>query len=285
MNEFHINNKILHAAIWGGTECYQMHGYVNADTNNMGRALIEYFTSRYFNIHRLPGYEPYYLGGPDYAFRKTAGKLSEVEFEDAYSEFVKLYLFTQDELRKSGIIVDGKVKLVRSLRPFEIKEVLPQILNKNEFIEYPANIITSYAHDVAPFGYFSWMSVIRDVPVESIVMYFDCLYHPNSTCAYRSHGGENEVLVVEKSIFGYTRLPAKDFIIYNNTIPSDELAKAKMVQPQYKRITHNNRVESISNESLMKAEIGFKPCEGNWLIKTLIKREVKKTEELLRCCY
>ena len=60
MEEYRVKSNLLHAAIWGGTGCYQWGGYTSADNGKYGRALIEYFAARLFSIYRIPGYEPYY---------------------------------------------------------------------------------------------------------------------------------------------------------------------------------------------------------------------------------
>ncbi len=279
MNEFHISSPLLHAAIWGGTECKQwIGGYTNADNENYGRALIEYFTCRLFGIHRAPGYQPYYAGGYGFSERLRFGEISEEEYEAAYKEFEELYRFTQKELLTSELVVDGKVKLNRSLRKFETEEILPQLINKEDFIEFPANVITSYADDGRLFDYGRWMSIVRDVPVELVVVHFDCLFHPSNTCASSMHGGESEVWVLEKNIFGYSRLEANCFKI--SAIPESDMEEAK------KRINKgffkHCKVAEYSKGSLLSSQVekGFLPCEGNWIIRKLIEREKNKNEKI-----
>lgn len=166
MKEFEIKSPLLHAAIFGSLECYQINGYLNADAGDYGRALIEYFAARRFGIHRITGFEPHYLKGSAFGFQSRFGDLSEEEFEDAYKEFCDLYDFTQNELKNSNKVVDGKVKVNRSLRSYETEEIVPQILRGEKMIEFPVNILTSYAHDGVPNCYGSWMSLYREVPVE-----------------------------------------------------------------------------------------------------------------------
>ena len=66
MKEFHLKNELLLQAFWGGYMCKNnclkhCQGYFNADAGNYGRGFIEYCIARNFNIHRVPGYEQYYL--------------------------------------------------------------------------------------------------------------------------------------------------------------------------------------------------------------------------------
>jgi hypothetical protein len=263
---------LLHAALFGGTECHQWSGYINADTGSYGRALIEYFTAMKFGIHRIPGFEPHYLKGPVFGFWKKFGVLSEEEFDEAYREFCYVYEFTQSELKNSGKVVNGKVKLNRSLRSFETEEIVPQILRGEQMIEFPANIITSYAHDGIVNCYGSWMSLFREVPVENIVMYNDCLTYPNEFCDfYKQHGGESEVWVVEKDIFGYIKVPVDCFVYFS--IPEAEQEKA-----HERNIQDHSSVAPVREGSLIKSSLPVEvlPCESNWLLTRLIKRELDK---------
>ncbi len=278
MNEYHISSPLLQAAIWGGTECNQwIGGYTNGDRGYYGRALVEYFACRLFGIHRAPGYEPPYVAGFGFSDRVRFGKISEEEFEKAYEEFEELYYFTQKELLASGCVSNGKVKLNRSLKSYETDEILPQLLNKNAIIEFPANIITSYAYDGRLFDYGSWMSIVREVPVELIVLHFDCLYHPPYTCASSMHGGEYEVWVLEKNIFGYTRQEANCFKIKAIPVMDKEKAEKRIKEGPFMRRT----VADYKEGSLLSSQIeeGFLPCQGNWIIRKLIELEKTKNEE------
>ena len=99
-----------------------------------------------------------------------------------------LYKFTQKELLKSSLVIDGKIKLVRSLRPYEIDYVTPQLINQdNSIISLPVNIINSYAQDGALFGYGSNISVVREIEIKKILMYYECLNHPNNVCDCMTH--------------------------------------------------------------------------------------------------
>ncbi len=276
MKEFEIKSPLLHAAIFGDLDCYHMNGYLNVDEGNYGRALIEYFSARRFGIHRIPGFEPHYLKGWVFGFQRKFGDLSEEEFEGAYQEFCDLYDFTQSELKNSGKVVNGKVRLNRSLRKFETEEIIPQLLNGQKMIEFPANIITSYAHDGKRDCYGSWMSLFREVPVKQIVMYNECLSYPSEFCDYyKQHGGESEVWVLETDIFGYTKLPAESFVY--SSIPEkerDEAIEKRKLNP-YKNVAWNRE------GSLIMSSMPYiiPPCKKTKRIERLIKREIDKDIE------
>lgn len=54
------------------------------------------------------------------------GNLKEADIDAACAEIDLLYHFVQKELKKSTYVKNGKIKLVRSLRPFEIEAVTPE---------------------------------------------------------------------------------------------------------------------------------------------------------------
>lgn len=274
MEEYRVKSNLLHAAIWGGTGCYQWGGYTSADNGKYGRALIEYFAARLFSIYRIPGYEPYYAYESQFGHMCKFGQISKEEFDEAYRDFEELYNFTQKELRKQGLVINGKVTLNRSLRRFETEVILPQLLNDEKYIEYPANIVTSYAHDGKLYEYNSWMSIIREVPVELIIMYNTCLYHPSNVCAYQIHGGESEVWVVEKNVFGYTKLPKECFRY--GCVPKKDMVDARNKQDEFSY----NKVAKCKRGSLCSSTLyPVLPCKRNWLINALVSRQAKKIEK------
>lgn len=217
MKEFHLTNELLLQAFWGGYICknnYLTHcqGYFNADTGDYGRGFIEYCIARIFNIHRVPGYEQYYIkDGTTMKMFHEYGTLNEADIDAACAEIKLLYQFVQEELKKSSYVKNGKIRLVRSLRRYEIEIATTQLRDNNSTITLPVNIITSYAHDGKLYGYGSNMSIIREVPVEKIVMFDECLFHPENVCANNIHGGEYEVWVVEDNMFGKLELDRECF--------------------------------------------------------------------------
>ena len=273
MNEFHLTSELLLQAFWGGFMCKNnclthCHGYFNSDEGNYGRGFIEYCVARIFGIHRVPGHEQFYIkNGVNYTMRSEYGVLNEADINTACEEMEKLYLFVQAELKESSYVKNGKVKLVRSLRPFEIEAVTPQLLSNTDTIKLPVNIITSYAHDGRLYGYGSSMSLVREVPVEQIVMFDECLFHPENVCAHYMHGGEYEVWVVEDNMFGQIELDRECF-------------KYKELD---RRINRKNWYPAPKDPdtSLYTVNSGFKrPCEWNKFTKWLIGRNCEKMKEL-----
>lgn len=273
MNEFHLTSKLLLQAFWGGFMCKNnclthCHGYFYSDEGNYGRGFIEYCVARIFGIHRVPGYEQFYnKNGINYEMYREYGALSEADIDAACEEMEKLYHFVQTELKNSTYVKNGKVKLVRSLRPFEIEYVTPQLLTNVNTIRLPVNIITSYAHDGRLYGYGSKMSLVREVPVEKIVMFDECLYHPENVCARYIHGGEYEVWVVEDNMFGQIELDRECF--------------------KYKELDRNIRSKnwhltlSEYDTSLYTVNSGFKrPCEWNKITQWLVDKNSQKIREL-----
>lgn len=273
MNEFHLTSELLLQAFWGGFMCKNnclthCHGYFNSDEGNYGRGFIEYCVARIFDIHRVPGHEQFYIrNGVDYAMRSEYGDLNEAAINAACEEMEKLYRFVQVELKESSYVKNGKIKLVRSLRPFEIEAVTPQLLSNVDTIKLPVNIITSYAHDGMLYGYNSSMSLVREVPVEKIVMFDECLFHPENVCAHRIHGGEYEVWVVEDNMFGQIELPRECF-------KYEELDRS---------IHRSNWSPTLRDHdsSLYTVNSNIpRPCEWGKITKFLIKRnveDIKKT--------
>lgn len=279
MEEFHLTSELLLQAFWGGYMCNKnclkrCQGYFNEDVGDFGRGIIEYCVAKNFNIHRVPGYGQYYIkDGGAIRMLHEYGNLREEDIETACQEMMELYQFIQKELIKSKYVIDGKVRLVRSLRPFEMDAVMPQLNNSNNRkIVMPTNIITSYAHDEELFCYGRTMSVVRDVPIEKIIMFDECLYHPPNVCSNNIHGGEYEVWVMEDNVFGKLELDRECFVY--RALDS--------------RIEHNN--DFIPNYFMPNYAIDsslytdenkrIKPCEKNLFTKWLIKRNTQKIREL-----
>jgi len=274
MEEFKLKSELLLQSFWGGYMCKngclsQCNGYFNADNGDFGRGFIEYCVSRIFNIHRVPGYEQYYLkDGSWMQMCHEYGNLKESDINNACSELEQLYYFIQNELKKSKYVEDGKIQLVRSLRTHEIDFVTPQLCDSsNQKIKLPVNIINSYAHDGRHLGYGSKMSIARNIEVEKIIMFDECLYHPENVCANHIHGGEYEVWVIEENIFGYIELNRTCFIY-------EEL------NTNIRERFYNSRSYGI-NTSLYTDEKGIKrPCEHNKFTKWLIERNKREIEAL-----
>lgn len=272
VKEFHLTNELLLQAFWGGYMCKnncltRCQGYFNADTGDYGRGFIEYCIARIFNIHRVPGYEQYYLkDGKKVKMLHEYGTLNEADIDAACEEIKSLYHFVQEELKKSAYVKNGKIRLVRSLRTFEIDAVTPQLMENNSTIILPVNIMTSYAHDSELYRYGSNMSIIREVPVEKIIMFDECLFHPENVCANDIHGGEYEVWVVEDNIFGQIELDKECF----------RYKKLEKVRDRY-----SDSMRAGINASLYTDERKIiRPCEWNLFTKWLIRHNERKIKDL-----
>lgn len=275
MNRFNIKNKLLSAAFFGNTECTRIKGYFNCDEIYFGRALVEYFTSRLFSIHRLPGYTPFYENTYFDEYIKKFGGLNEDAFDEAYHEFVELYDFTQKELKDSGLWPDGSLKLYRALHKYETDVILPQLLNNNDFIEFPANIVSSYSHVKLEKGaYNRWMFIERKVPLDIIVMYNECLQFPFEPCRKYNPGGEHEVWVVEKSLYGYSKLQKSNFIY--DEIPSEDICRAESIKDQFcydKIVKPKDGPVFGYNANLIL------PCRENRFVDCLVSRIADKVNK------
>ena len=170
-------------------------------------------------------------------------------------------------LQKSTYVKNGKIKLVRSLRPFEIEAVTPQLKDpNNSTITLPVNIMTSYAHDNRLYGYGSSMSIIRELPVEKVVMFDECLFHPENVCANSIHGGEYEVWVVEDNMFGKIELDRACF----------KYEKLEDAGNNYR-----NSMRYGIDASLYTDERKItRPCEWNTFTKWLIRHNTQKIKDL-----
>lgn len=217
MREFEIKNELLQQAIWGGYLCKNgalknRCGYFNTDTNNYGRGFLEFCYSKIFDIHRVPGFEQYYIqDATNMKLKREYGELEEKDILDACKELEAYYTFLQRELKDCPFVKDGKIELVRSLQDYERIHVIPQLKEQKDLIELPVNIINSYAHDKRLYGYYSPISIIRTVEIEKVVMYFDSLKASENVCWNNLHGNEYEVWVLEDDMFGKILLPNECF--------------------------------------------------------------------------
>lgn len=272
MREFHVTNELLLQAFWGGTMCRnncftQCTGYFYSDEYSFGRGFIEFCIARIFNIHRVPGFEQHYLkDGSSIKMLHQFRNLKKQDIDAACQELESLYHFVQEELKNSRYCKDGKIRLNRCLRSFEINAVTPQLLAGDNTIIMPANIMTSYAHDGRRYGYMSNISVFREVPIEKIIMFDECLFHPENVCAHDIHGGEYEVWVVEDNIFGEIELDRSCF-------KYDQLDES--ISRGHMKLTRREIEASLFADE----RVTIKPCQWGMITPKLIehnKKEIKK---------
>ena len=270
MELFEIKNELLKQAMWGGHWCkngylQRTNGYFNSDVQAKGRAFIEFCVKKIYNIQRFPGFEPYYLKGPIYELQKEFGNLREEDILEACEELKKYITFLQEQLKCSKYNNLGKVKLVRSLRSYEINKATPQLLDECELIKIPVNIINSYAHDMRLFDYGSSMSIIREVDIEKIILWEETLVGPGGKCEHPYFGSEHEVWVMEDNLFGEIEIDATCF---------------KYIELNENCGDRRIRYDFLEDKPLFVPECAPKPCEWNKFTKWIIKRNISEIKKI-----
>lgn len=273
---FTIKNELLYSAIWGENHCKRLGftGYVYSDKRKLGRAFIEYCICKIFNIHRLPGcgYDRFNEHGYKFAM------LSPQEIEDTCEEVKALYDFTQKKLLSSERLVDGKIELVRSLRDFEKREIIPQLQDENKRdILLPVNVFTSYAHDGKLSSYPGELgeyqiNIKEWVDVKDILLWDSYVsYHAqNDSCNQLCFMGdcEAEVFVINHSISGWRHVN-RDCLIYGS------LPESRDYNPLISILEHDIR---LSNSAVFEENCTYiRPCnEEDCITKWVMKRNMKK---------
>ncbi len=275
MDTIQINDQILADAIWGASKCSNFiikkcNGYINSDNGDMGRIIIEHLLSRIYGIHRIPGYEPEYSK----AFPKDIAGFNKENLDKAEDELRKVIEHVQNKVYENENVIDGKVTLVRSLRDFEIKEIIPQLLGDEKLITMPSNIMTSYAYDGQLYNYGSFLSVKRVVNVKDIVFWDKYIEAPSFICTKRLHMGEYEVWVVNTDVYGEVELDRSCFYVKEGT----DLAKEN--EKYHGHATRKYRYDNDCEISSVYAA-GYKPCEeDDFLTKYVIGKNMKKAKFL-----
>ena len=280
---FTIKNDLLYDAMWGDNKCKKLNftGYVYSDGKNLGRAFIEYCICRIFGIHRLPGcgYDRFNENGSKFA------TLSQQEIEDACEELKALYDFTQKKLLESDRLVDGRIELVRSLRDFEKREIVPQLQDEDMIdILLPVNIFTSYAHDGILANYPGelhkyQMNIKEYVDVKDIILWdtYISFYKQNNSCDKLCYmrDSESEVFVINRSIDGWRNVH-RDCFIY------DSLPKLKGFISSRPNREHDIR---LSNLAAFEENCAYiRPCnEEDFITKWIMKRNMNKYRNPKRC--
>ncbi len=270
-----IENRILCNAIWGDYSCTNpvpdFTGYVQANTDPIGRAFIEYCIARVLGIYRLPqcGYDNYTYGWCKY------DTLPPDEVEEACVEMEKVINHVQTNLRTSPKVVNGKISVVRCLSNFQMMEVAQQLADDtiNE-IEFPISILSSYSYDgdittVYPRSADSYgrhINIRESVPLEDIVYWDRYVGNGRRGCAYLKtmNLGENELWVADRSINGRRKLK-RDSFSYVNGLPN---YSGKYCNHRYGKDTSIYRRPNIS-----------RPCEYNGLTRHIIKWNMKRMEK------
>ena len=262
---FNIKSPLLLDAFFGNAQCIKnCSGYLYEDKNHLGRSFIEFCMARIFKIHRLPGFESFYVRNvSSNTLRKAYRSLKIYDVDLACEELKQLYLFTQEKLQHDHRCHDGKIKLVRALRDYEVKEVSPQLINDTKSIMLPVNIINSYSYDQELFCYDSNISILREVEISKIAFVDRYIQKPNGICGHSLLDCEHEAWVLEDDIFGKINLDLSCFHVKNQ----DKLLQVREMHHTY---------ESNRDYSLFKtSETSCLPCEFNSFTKFIINRNKK----------
>ena len=273
-----IENKLLHDAIWGDTDCIynkkiKFTGYVQSNADLVGRAFIEYCIARVLNIYRLPkcGYDNYIYGSNIY------NTLDEKQVEEACNELQNVINHVQEQLNKSEIVKDGKVTVVRCLASFQVPIVAEQLRDKRlKEIEFPVSIFSSYSYDgninqsypSTIKDYTKHINIKEDVKVEDIILWDKYVGDGLKECSYMKsmYDEEKELWVVDRSITGVKKLPVSSFY-YKDGLPSDS--------KPFRREYSYGRNYAVHTGMQQK-----RPCEiDDFLSRIWLKRNLKKLED------
>lgn len=139
-----VKNELLASAMWGGTvQTCSFLGYFPTMCR-LGRAFLEYCICRIYNIHRLPGFGyDAYVNTPSL---DGLSSLDEKDIAEACLELEKMIKHVHRCLEQDGLLCNGKVKLSRHLRPYELNEIVWQLNNGNDLITQHFNVLTSFSH-------------------------------------------------------------------------------------------------------------------------------------------
>lgn len=275
MNTYKIQSPLLLTAIFGKTNCKHLlsgcNGYLYCDYNNIGRGFIEFCISKIFNIHRIPGFEQFYLNtGASFEFLKAYKGLCEEDINDACNEIKKIYDFTQSNLTNS--VKSDTISLRRHLNPFEEEYVAKQLANPSvELIELPVNILNSYTYDSTEFKYRSNIDIIRKVDTRKIVMIDKYIQSPFSCCK-SIKDDEKEVWVIEENMFGLIKVNRKCF----------HINKSFNLQKNNQYCCHPTNIINEKPLFYNKSDDIPLPCEYGCITKSIIKRNQKKIDKLYK---
>ena len=125
--------------------------------DRIGRSYLEYCYSKIYDIHRLPGYEPRYRHG--FSIKEGVEGITIEDIENSCNELRRMAAHSQTEMKKAGMVKDGKVTLIRTLNVIQVDNVKKQ--RDNENIILPVNILTSYGVPGVPTGYNGGEVVIK----------------------------------------------------------------------------------------------------------------------------
>lgn len=270
-----IENPLLCSAIWGDTKCKyktEFTGYVNANADHVGRAFIEYCLARIFSIFRLPqrGYDNYLRN------RCFYDDLSDELINNACLELQAVIKHVQGELRKSPMVNDGKVSVVRCLSDFQVDEIASQLAdNERKIIDLPVSILSSYSYDgnvdesypTHREDYKKHINIKENVSVDNIVLWDQFVGNGMQECPYvkSMYDVEKELWVIDRSISGIRRLP-RSYFHFNDGLPQARFGVGKYPRNEY-------GIDKPIHGGIYKKY----PCESNNIIfNYLLKKNIEK---------
>lgn len=272
-----VENRLLHDAIWGDVECphdkkTRFTGYINANSDPVGRAFIEYCIARNLRIFRLPqcGYDHYTHDCNAY----YAGFDEEMVL-DACEELKAVMRHVQEQVKKKDIAKNGKVTVVRCLSDFQVRAVAAQLHDNKAEIKFPVSIFSSYSYDgdinqsypSAREDHDKHINIKEDVDVDDIILWDEFVGDGFRHCSYMKsmHDDERELWVVDRSITGIKKLP-KDCFKYTDGLPR-------------RRGESSNCRDFGSDRPVYVSENHERPCErGDVLTKIIMKRNIRKIQ-------
>ena len=185
----------------------------------------------------------------------------------------------QGQLKRNGMVNDGKVTVVRCLSAYQVPVVSKQLKDESvKNIEFPVSILSSYSYDgnlnqsYPAYGrrdYERHINIKEDVAVEYIVLWDAFVGNGLEHCAYAKSmfDCEKELWVVDRSITGMKTLSRTSFY-YNNGIPEE-------------RDTYIRKEEFGCDVAIHADLYKKRPCEFEDIFtKMCINRNVKKIKEL-----
>lgn len=269
-----IENELLCRAIWGDTSCRLMKprfaGYIQASTDKVGKAFLEYCIAKIYGIYRLPkcGYDNY-IENCEY------WRLDEKEIADACKEFEQVINHVQSKLVYDYHVENGKASVVRCLARYQLYDAEEQLRDeaKNE-IEIPVSIFSSYSYDgiisqLYPTGNYEGkhINIKEDVSINDIILWDSYVGNGRRGCLYEESMAdcECELWVVDRSITGRKKLNRSCFY-YTEGLPKLSFIEKHMT-------------EFGSDRSVYRDDYIYRPCEcEDLLTKYVINRNIRRCQ-------
>lgn len=276
-----ITNELLNAAMHGNQygKCRFL-GYMTATICPLGRSFLEYCICKIYGIHRLPGfgYDNYYTPIMPKEL-ETFESLSEKDVSDACKEFEAMIKHVQQRLIADGHVKNGKVKLSRKLRDWELPEAIYQLNGNEDMIYKHFNILTSFAHYRA--GYSAY-SAPRDIYLEhefdldDIVFWDDYVSRNRGSdeCPRicRLSDSECEVLIKTDALTG-KRIFHRDQFLVDGDI-SDYSTPNRYVYNPYHTASNHDGAASVFQQKVIL------PCQKGLITSSLVARNETKLKKM-----